>query len=59
MSYRVLLVSLLLTMLAACAGSGGGMGSVSKTNQLAPGMKPGEVKAVLGEPSQTQFVSNK
>jgi hypothetical protein len=59
MKFRLLLVSLVLTALAACAGSGGGLGSVSKTNQLSPGMKPAEVKAVLGEPSQTQFVSNK
>ncbi|MGH7796713.1 MAG: hypothetical protein ACREQ2_17760 [Candidatus Binatia bacterium] len=59
MSFRLLLASLVLTVLAACAGSGGGFGSVSKTNQLSPGMKPAEVKAVLGEPSQTQFVSNK
>ena len=59
MSIRILLASLMLAVLAACAGSGGGFGSVSKTNQLSPGMKTAEVKAVLGEPSQTQFVSNK
>lgn len=59
MSFRHLLASIVLTVLAACAGSGGGLGSVSKTNQLSPGMKPAEVQAVLGEPSQTQFVSNK
>jgi len=45
--------------LAGCAGTGGGLGSVSKTNQLAPGMGTADVRAVLGEPSQTQFVSNK
>ncbi|ARV17771.1 hypothetical protein AEP_00812 [Curvibacter sp. AEP1-3] len=45
--------------LAGCAGPSGGLGSVVKTNQLAPGMKSAEVKAVLGEPSQTQFISNK
>ena len=59
MSSRLLLASLLAGVLAACAGSGGGLSSVSKTNELAPGMKAAEVKAVLGEPSQTQFVSNK
>ena len=48
-----------LTLLTACAGTGGGLGSVAKTNQLTPGMKPAEVKAILGDPSQTQFVSDK
>jgi hypothetical protein len=44
------------SLLASCAGTGGG---VSKTNQLAPGMSATDVRAVLGGPSQTQFVSNK
>lgn len=39
--------------LFGCAGSG--MGSVEKTNSLAPGMTTEEVRAVLGEPSQSQF----
>jgi|RhiMetdeSRZDD1v2_1073273.scaffolds.fasta_scaffold504163_2 hypothetical protein len=32
---------------------------VSTTNQLSPGMRPEQVKAVLGDPSQTQFIANK
>jgi outer membrane protein assembly factor BamE (lipoprotein component of BamABCDE complex) len=32
---------------------------VTRTNQLYPGMQPEQVKEVLGEPSQTQFISNK
>lgn len=43
----------------ACAGTGGGLGSVAKNNQLALGMKPAAVKAILGDPSQTPFVSDK
>ncbi len=43
----------------ACAGTAGFLGSVAKTNQLALSMKPAEVKAILGDPSQTQFVSDK
>ena len=45
--------------LCACAGTGGGLDSVSKTNRLLPGMGLGEVKALLGAPSQTQFVGEK
>ena len=47
---RLTLVSLALAALAACAGNGGGLGigAAGKTNQLAPGMKPSEVKAILG-----------
>jgi hypothetical protein len=32
---------------------------VSTTNKLSPGMRPEQVKAALGEPSQTQFIGNK
>ena len=53
MSIRLLLVSLMSVVLVACVGS------VSKTNQLSLGMTPTEVRAVLGEPSQTLFVSDK
>ena len=59
MTIRLLFASVAFAVLTACAGSGGGLGSVSKTNQLSPGMKSDQVKAVLGEPSQTQFVSDK
>ena len=33
--------------------------SISKTNQLSPGMSPTSIKAILGEPSQTQFIGDK
>ena len=59
MNRRTAIALLITCLLAACAGTGGGFGSVAKTNQLAPGMKSTEVKAVLGEPSQTQFISDK
>lgn len=54
-----LFIIVLFALLTACATGTGGIGSVSKTNQLAPGMKPAEVKTILGEPSQTQFIANK
>ncbi len=33
--------------------------SISKTNQLSHGMSPTSIKAILGEPSQTQFIGDK
>lgn len=56
---RGLTLLLLFAFIAGCATGVGGFGSVSKTNQLAPGMTPDEVKAVLGDPSQTQFIADK
>jgi hypothetical protein len=59
---RLLLTNLITcsaTLLGACAGAGGSLNSVAKTNRLQPGMSVADVKAVLGEPSQTQFVSEK
>ena len=56
---RILLLSMLVLTVGGCAGTGGGLGSSSKTNQLAPGMDPGDVKAILGEPSQSQFLGDK
>jgi len=53
---RMLAGSLLVLALASCAGTGGGLGSVAKTAQLAEGMKPAEVLKVLGEPSQVHKV---
>jgi len=53
---RMLAGSLLVLAIASCAGTGGGLGSVAKTQQLAQGMKPAEVLRVLGEPSQVQQV---
>ncbi len=32
---------------------------ISKTNELSPGMTSSQVKAILGEPSQTQFIGDK
>ena len=52
-------IFLLGLFISGCAGTGGGLGSISKTNQLTPGMSPSEVKSVLGEASQTQFIANK
>jgi hypothetical protein len=49
----------IFVLICGCAGTGGGLGSISKTNHLSPGMTTNEVKTVLGEPSQTQFVANK
>jgi len=57
--FRVFLFAALLVLLGGCAGTGGGLGSISKTNQLMPGMTPNQVKEILGEPSQTQFVADK
>jgi hypothetical protein len=60
MNNKILLViPFLFALVYGCAGTGGGLGSISKTNHLVPGMSPNEVKSVLGEPSQTQFVANK
>lgn len=42
-----------------CAGTGGGLGSVAKTNQLMPGMTLTQVQGILGDPSQTQFIAEK
>lgn len=53
-----ILISMLLVIIAGCAGTGGGLGSISKTNHLSPGMDVSEVRKILGSPSQTQFVAN-
>ena len=55
---RFLFILVALITLAGCAGTGG-LNSVSKTNNLSPGMNPKEVEEVFGEPSQTQFISEK
>lgn len=56
--FSIFLFATLLT-LVGCAGTGGGLGSISKTNQLMPGMTPNQVKEILGEPSQSQFIADK
>ena len=53
----VLIMNLLI--LNGCAGAGGGLNSISKTNQLMPGMNANNVKNILGSPSQTQFIAEK
>lgn len=35
------------------------LGSIKKTNQLSPGMTTEQVKSLLGQPSQSQFIQNK
>jgi hypothetical protein len=42
-------------VLGGCAGAG----SAAKTQQLTPGMHPEQVRALLGDPTQTQFLDNK
>ena len=61
MTRRAVIIGFALALLTACAGTGtgGGFGSIAKTNQLTPGMRPAEVKNILGEPSQTQFIGEK
>ncbi len=56
---RKVAITVSLLFVGGCAGTGGGLGSISKTNQLIPGMSPNEVKILLGEPSQSQFVAEK
>lgn len=49
----------ILSLINGCAGTGGGLGSISKTNQLRPGMTPTQVKVILGDPLQTQFIADR
>jgi hypothetical protein len=53
---RRVVIALAMIALAACAGTGGGLNSVTKTNRLLPGMSPQEVKKLLGDPASAQFV---
>lgn len=46
---RLILLAILVTLIGGCAGTGGGLGSISKTNQLMPGMSPEQVKEILGD----------
>ncbi len=52
---RLIGISVSLILFTGCAG----LGSVKKTNDLIPGMDIREVKRIMGEPSQTQFIANK
>ena len=56
---RFISLTILFVLIGGCAGTGGGLGSISKTNQLMPGMSADQVKEILGEPSQTQFIADK
>jgi hypothetical protein len=42
-----------------CAGKGLGLGTISKTSYLYPGMSSKEVTNILGNPSHTEFIGNK
>ncbi len=44
---RIFYFCALLLIVSGCAGTGGGLGSISKTNLLMPGMNPNDVKAIL------------
>lgn len=57
-AFQVLSICLVL-FLTSCAGTGGGLGSIAKSNELRPGMSTQEVELTLGKPLQTHFVSNK
>jgi len=54
MLFIILIIN--FSFLGGCAGTGGGLNSMSKTNQLMPGMSTNNVKNILGNPSQTQFI---
>ena len=56
---KFFIIPFLFVFIGSCAGTGGGLGSIAKTNLLVPGMSVDEVKNILGEPSQTQFVADK
>jgi hypothetical protein len=58
-SGRIISLAALFILIGGCAGTGGNFGSVSKTNQLMPGMSAYQVKEILGEPSQTQYIADK
>ena len=58
MAVRHCLLMAVLLVVCGCAGTGG-LGSVAHTKELAPGMTPAQVKDILGEPSQVQFIANR
>jgi hypothetical protein len=49
------LILLLSFSVVGCAS----LGSIKKTNQLSPGMTTDQVRSILGQPSQSQFIQNK
>lgn len=55
MWFSKFIAPLTFVMLTACVT----LPTVSQTNQLSPRMTPDEVRLVIGEPAQTQFVANK
>ena len=56
---KIVSLAISLLIVSVCVSTSGGIVKVSKTNELMPGMNPNDVKIILGEPSQTQFVANK
>ena len=56
---KVVIYSFTALFLLAYTDTQAGMRSVSKTNQLAPGMSTEQVRAILGEPKQTEFIADK
>lgn len=49
-------IHILITILAL---SGCAVNTITRTNDLAPGMSAAEVRKVMGAPSQTQFVADR
>lgn len=52
---RLFYLFLLFVLLSGCVS----LGNIKKTNDLLPGMTMSEVKCILGQPSQTQFIGDK
>jgi len=53
-----ILVMIFIAAIYGCAGTGG-LGSISRTNQLMPGMPSDQIRNAWGNPSHTQFIANK
>ncbi len=55
----IFVFSVLLLLIAGCAGTNFELDSAKKTNHLQPGMAYAEVVSILGEPKQTQVVGER
>ena len=57
----ILIISVftIILTITGCVGTTGQLGSVKLTNQLMPNMPAAEVKKILGEPENTQFIKDK
>jgi len=51
------LMSAILFLLISCAGTGGGLGSISKSNELRPNMSTKEVESLLGLRDAPKIIS--